>query len=209
MTHFSVGKLLALLAVSFCLIACTSSNAVKHEVVYKNESNSQTNASLLVLGINEDKAVSKHFENRFVDVLSQEKVTAFSTHENIDKNTSITKESVTELVKQLGVDAVIVTRLEKVDFEVKESVTKTTSTKRVSQFKNLTDIFTYEVKDTNIVKNYDVAANVALVTQLYSAKDGELVITVRTLSIERTDKNQIEKESIEKIISVLKREAVI
>jgi hypothetical protein len=145
----------------------------------------------------------------FVNALSDQGVKAYSTHKELGRNPTINKETVTQLVKKLEIDAIIVTRLDSVEVEIDETVSRSSNRVQKPQFQNLTDVFVYEYQDISVDLDMSLAATVSLSTELFFAKNGELLLQLKTTSFKRTDKGTIETESIEKLVQYFKKSGVL
>jgi hypothetical protein len=202
-------RALAVTCTFFVLSACVSAPPATLKTTFVSESLPKNIKSFLVLGLGEKRANSMEFEQEFINALQNQGVTAYSVHKEIGRKQEITKASVIALVKKLNVEAVLVTRLKDVELEINEQRVSKTKTIQKPQFRRLTDIFVYEYEEIETERDMGLAETVTLTTEVYSTTSGGLIAELETKSFEKTEKGQVESESISKIVTFLKSNRIL
>lgn len=209
MRYLTLLRAAAVLCVFFVLNACVSTPPAALKATFVSESLPKNVKSFLVLGLGEKRANSVEFEQRFSNALQDQGVTAYSVHKELGRKQEINKASVIALVKKLKVEAVLVTKLKDVKLEINEQLASKSKTIQKPQFKRLTDIFVYEYEEIETERDLGLAATVTLTTEVYSTSSGGLIAELETKSFEKTEKGQVENESISKIVSFLKSNRIL
>lgn len=165
--------------------------------------------SFLVIGTGKDKTANLKFEMLLSNTLKENGVQAHSALLNLEKGTKLTKESAIALTEKLGTDAVLVTRLlgSKLEIEKTEKRTEVKITR--PQFEKLSEFFVYEYTQIQTEQELDITATVVLATDLFTTANEGRVLSMESISFNKKNADAIIGETIEEIVTLLKRDNII
>lgn len=101
----------------FTLLITSCSNSRLLSVWVDNNLETESINRVIVIGVADNKMARRLYEDRFVSELGKEGVDAIASYKHIPEDVKITRESLDKAIKDLNLDAVILTHLLAIDEE--------------------------------------------------------------------------------------------
>ena len=161
---------------------------------------------ILIIGVSEDNAARRNFEDTFVAELKKLGVNAVSSYSIMGTEQKISKESVEAAIKGKKIDAVLVTHL--VGVETRETYTPPTyrpSPMMGGYYGYYSHVYTY-VYEPGYYTRYKV---VKLETNLYDTASAKLVWSTQSESVDSSSVKKLIDSKIKATIKQLKKQKLI
>ena len=161
---------------------------------------------ILIIGVSNDNAARRSFEDTFVAELKKLGVTAVSSHSIMSEGQKISKENVEAAIKGKKIDAVLVTHLVGVD--TRESYTPPTyrpTPMMGGYYGHYSHVYTY-VYEPGYYTRYKV---VKLETNLYDTTTSKLVWSTQSESVDADNVKKLIDSKIKATIKQLKKQKLI
>lgn len=201
----SIKKLYPIIFLLFT-VACVSHRTVSNRFI--DESLTTPMDKLLILSVGRERVDSRLFENMIVSSLRQLGSDAQSATMILGVDTLPDKERVSEIAIEVGVNAILVTRLKSVDIETKviRRPTVTTMDRGGIFLDGYHPTNFWESKEPDeISKN----ATVVIASVLYRINDGKLVWSMEGTIFKRESVGVILQENAKAIVNQLVKDKVI
>ena len=162
--------------------------------------------NILIIGVSNDNAARRSFEDTFVAELKKLGVTAVSSHSIMLEGQKITKENVEAAIQGKKIDAVLVTHL--VGVETRESYTPPTyrpTPMMGGYYGYYSHVYNY-VYEPGYYTRYKV---VKLETNLYDTATSKLVWSTQSESVDASSVKKLIDSKIKATIKQLKKQKLI
>jgi|GEM_PF-5349479 len=190
-----------LLSAVLLLSACTKQMVTK--TTFNDISKNDEISHILVLSIGRNNQGGPQFENRLASAISQKGIKTTGFHANKKPRDEISETSVKSLVDEVGVDAVLVTKLVSIEFD---SQIKTGRVEAVKTPLNhgLRGVFQeYEVTDLYNPEQININADLKINASLYSVKTEKLLWSADTATFKRDDRDNVINDFVTSISTEL------
>lgn len=183
-----VGLVLLVMLLTGCMSA-THVRSTWHEP----EGSRGPYGKILVIGVSENSKRRRNFEESVVTEIGSSKTRGWSSVRQMGAKQPINRESLTPIVKSLGADAVLVTRLVSRKVVATETDSRTEMQSRqqapsdLNNPDNIARLFTYQYQEHEEPGELRARAVVIVDTQLYEANDGGKLVYSMTVDTTFTE----------------------
>ena len=182
---------------SFCLLFTSSCSTTTLKTVWKDTKYQAKLKEVLIIGIAKEKTIRRLFEDEFVGLFKARGVDALASYTLIPSEGMLDKATVESKIKNLGVDAVLVTRL--VESKKERAYAVPARTYRGGWYGYYNRSYEYNRQLDNYYE-YEV---IYLETNIYETQSGNLIWSgLSETFVQSTDQEEI-KAFIEVIIKSL------
>lgn len=187
------------IAIPVCLLVISCATTTKLTHVWTDEAYRGSPVSdVLVIGISDEEAVRRSFEDKFVKQLKETGIEAVSSAAAISSDKELDKEAIVSSIEKLGVDAVLVTHLIGVDKEAKYHP-PTMSAAPAHYHRGYYGYYGHAYNYVHTPGYYTTHTKVRLETNLYEAKTEKLIWSGQSETWDPKSKTEV----IDSLISVV------
>lgn len=197
---------LILLATALALQACSRATSV--ESTLHTAVPAQPYSRILVLAVSKDLTRRQRFESVTAAALRESGNTAWPSTNYMDSIQELNRETVGAAARKANADAVLVMRIISQDISTEE-VESRTGVKTERRSDHVYDFFRYDYNEYQEPGYTLVKNTVTMNSDLYEAAEGELIISVKSVTYEKESEFEIFDEASVAIAKRLQREGMI
>lgn len=195
--------------VTFCavLAGCSASTGtVKSSGIADYEGATFTN--ILVIGVANDYDGRARFERLLVSKLAEHNVAAVAYYRAMGGNKPIDRDSIEQLVKTEGFDAVLITRV--LNRDTKTAVKSgSVATKSTRLNEGALRLFRYDYEELNEPVTLSVEMSVKLSSEVFAVESGSLVWAIESDILRKEMISQLVDDAVTTIIKRLQKDGLI
>ncbi len=160
---------------------------------------------VLVVGVAPSNANAHLFERRIAEELRNTETRAAEYYKI---GVSLTEDKVRETAGELGIDAILVTRVEHIDSNVSVSEERT-EIEVTARGGNLVDYFRYDYGEHTLPPTVGVTYDVVLVTDIYDERSGEKVYVIESRTMDAETAFELILDESTAIVEHLRKDGVV
>ena len=196
-----------IVALSVFLVACSTPTRTSSTPGSTN-SEGRVFGNILVIGVANDYDGRARFERELASGLKSLGTSASAYYAAVGGNKPIDRQTIDELVKSDGFDAVLITKV--LNRETTSTVKAASSTTRATRKDGrAVNLFRYEYEELNEPATLEAGLAVTISSELYAASDGQIVWSVESRIPNQEMISQIVDEAVSTVIKQLKSARVI
>lgn len=188
--------------------ACASSK-VSSQKTYQGAATSTSYNTFLIVSVGKQRSDRIKMERSIVQALNAKGSNASSVTKLMKAGVSLSKASVTQIVKDGNIDAILVVNLLDTKIDVDLSKKRTETVVGTPERENLFDIFLRTYEEVDIAQEMNISATVSFSADLYSGMSGEKLWSVNTTVKDGTDVDPIINDAAKSIVEALADDKIL